>query len=60
MARSVGAAFDQMVPTSQLPQRDGSNEPLKFFGTWAFNSVELLLADFGGNEIHNEHLYFCS
>ncbi|CDJ37396.1 hypothetical protein, conserved [Eimeria tenella] len=47
VARSVGAAFDQMVPTSQLPQRDGSNEPLKFFGTWAFNSVELLLADFG-------------
>ncbi|CDJ27483.1 LOW QUALITY PROTEIN: uncharacterized protein EMH_0032180 [Eimeria mitis] len=44
---AVGSGLDRLVLPSQLPQRDGANEPLRLVGTWAANSVELLLADFG-------------
>ncbi|CDI78967.1 AMP-binding enzyme family protein, related [Eimeria acervulina] len=47
VALAVGSGLDRLVPPSQLPQRDGANEPLRLVGTWAANSVELLLADFG-------------
>ncbi|CDJ60954.1 hypothetical protein, conserved [Eimeria maxima] len=48
VALAVGSGLDRLVPPSQLPQHDGANEPLRLVGTWADNSVELLLADFGG------------
>ncbi|XP_026191397.1 uncharacterized protein LOC113146899 [Cyclospora cayetanensis] len=47
LAVSIGASLDSMVPNSQLPQRDGVHESLRLVGTWATNSVELLLSDFG-------------
>lgn len=48
LAASVGSALDSILPDAPFPQRDGANGPLRLLGTWAANSVELLLADYGG------------
>ncbi|KAL8455333.1 hypothetical protein Emag_000815 [Eimeria magna] len=48
LAAALGSALASMFPESHPTQRDGAHESLRLVGTWATNSVELLLADFGG------------
>ncbi|KAL8426024.1 hypothetical protein Efla_001942 [Eimeria flavescens] len=47
LAVTVGSALNRIFPKSQQTQRDGASESLRLLGTWAANSVELILADFG-------------
>ncbi|KAL8274182.1 hypothetical protein Esti_001867 [Eimeria stiedai] len=47
LAAVLGLTLASMFPQSNPTQRDGAHESLRLVGTWATNSLELLLADFG-------------
>ncbi|KAL8448546.1 hypothetical protein Emed_003726 [Eimeria media] len=48
LAAALGGALASMFPKLHPTPRDGAHESLRLVGTWATNSVELLLADFAG------------